>query len=158
MKFFAFALLILCSCSGYRLPKQYTVENTRVYKMPAQQVATKVLRWCMENEFTVTTKSDDFVTASSNLKRIQQVTFDSWSGLKVGRFVLDCGGSTLNQSQIYMSDNGILNVTITKQADELTEVYVRLSGEIVGGNSTTIAQCNSTGVAEKLLLDYIDGK
>lgn len=157
-----YLLMIVCAiylsaCVSYIPPAERNIQGVRNVKLSQAQAMQRIERWLLDNEFAIANKSDNFIYATSDLKKLQQVVFDNWSGLKIGRQCLDCGGSSNKTNLMYESDNGMLNVSLVKIGDNSTDISVKLTGKLAARwGAAPMAYCTSTGVLEQLIFEAMD--
>ncbi|MBI1805159.1 MAG: hypothetical protein HY033_03715 [Ignavibacteriae bacterium] len=149
-----FALKVL-GCATYRPPQSYSIDKERVYQKPFDDVWQKTVEWFATQGTPVKNmdKSSGFIATEYNLSAER------------AKYVMDCGKE--GSAQNIENHVGNFNVVIKKVDDTETKVVVTtffkaqridhkinvLTGEAV--NEVTTIDCNSTGVLEKELLEYI---
>lgn len=141
-------LFILTFCGSYRPPAEYSFENMREYSLSSEVVWEKVNLWLTGKNFKSHIK--DSVSG--------RIIISEQSLHKLYQDVMDCG-SIEGEGNIYSRKCGIIIEILSY--DRKTKVTVRFnftahlqySGFTTGANRRI--DCNSKGVFEKELLDFI---
>ncbi len=138
---------VLSACAMYR-PKAYTFERERDVVKDASAIMKDVVRWCEQNQFTTYVFDQTLLTARSSLVKLQQTSYDSWSGLTAENPVADCGSTIAGP---WIAVHGTLTVTTTPTTTiGKTRVTVSFVSYTTQG---PYRQCVSMGIVEKAVLD-----
>jgi hypothetical protein len=162
---------ILCSMlvsvtgcgSSYMPPQTYNYNKERVYSKPYSQVLQKVTEWFDFKKASVKKNDQPSVSLSAEYKlKAEDLNPDS-----VHR-PCDCGkpGDSMNEIQKIKNAAGNFNVVIERVDDNNTKVIVNVAykadlytseygSSTMGFSFLRALDCNSTGLFEKELLDFV---
>ncbi len=152
----AAVIMALSSCSSYKSPKSYNIENERIFSKDYESVWQRVIS--VFTEFNIPIRNMD---KSSGL-----ITTDYNLGAEIGQYV-DCG-TPAKGLYTYRFENTVMNmnIVVTKVSPAKTKVRVKVfpkseyaAYEYNNGRwykaASEIINCVSTGRMEKNILDYV---
>ena len=144
-------IIALTACARYTPPKQYRVIKERVYQATFDEVWSKIVKWFAVNN-----------TPIKNIEKESGLIATDY-GLAVSKYssYADCGDAGPLTKIIKPTAN--FNVLVEKIEEYKTKVLITFVVKatveyyISSNNySYTDVECNSTGVLEKQILDYIE--
>ena len=116
--------------------------------LPPEQIERRVVDWCGQNGFAVTTANSSYVIATSDLKQVQGARDAGMGSMYVDSAIADCGGTGI---VVYNAVSGSLNVSIctagTFGASEITVNFIPDNGGSI--------MCVSNGRVERMIFDAL---
>jgi hypothetical protein len=154
-KYIIFAILTIffSGCASYQPPKEYKFDKTRTYNQKFNDIWDKIVKYCIEYDIPLKNmdKNSGLIVSEYNLN----------DKLKD---CLDCG--QLASLQSFDNFAAIFNFVVKKRTDNITEVIITTyyKTAIVVPNLASVyappirkpIDCNSTGVLEKQIFDYLE--
>jgi len=147
----AIGIILLYGCSSYKPPKVYTYPKSQTYSKTYDEVWSKIIQWFGKHNTPIKNldKNSGFISTEYSL------------GVNIFSKYCDCGepGSLM----IFEKAIGNFNVVLIKINENQVKVDVNtfFKGEFSVYNFLTkryepqIIDCNSTGVLERELFDFI---
>ena len=155
---FIISLIMLLSfgCATYKPykpPMRYNIENGRVFHKSFEMVWNKAIEWMAMNNMPIKNmdKGSGFIASEFNLVA-EQTNY------------LDCGtaaGVSWDYEQHIVNGRGNFNILIQKLDEENTKIIINaffkatIKTRVLKDYSSEEMSCNSTGVLEKKVLDYL---
>lgn len=151
-----FAVLIITSCATYQPPKTYDFEKERVISKPFDETWGEIIEWFASYGSPIKNmdKNSGFIATEFNLSVSNSEDY------------FDCGqaGANISTFQKFENPIGNFNILVKKIDDARTKIVVNTFFSVTVNYYQHInmkfeksekINCNSTGVLEKELLDYI---
>ena len=149
-------ILIISSCATYQPPKTYDFEKERIISKTFEETWGKIIEWYASYGSPIKNmdKTSGFIATEFNLSAHNST------------YYFDCGqeGADLGSYQKLENPIGNFNILVKRIDDSKTKVVVNtffsVTRKYYGHINNKFKKsekinCNSTGVLEKELLDYI---
>ncbi|MGA2296283.1 MAG: hypothetical protein ABSG15_01905 [FCB group bacterium] len=151
-KLFLLLLIFLAACASSKPPKTYKFENFRIYNQNFENVWASSVQWF----------SDKNIPVNTTEKNMGHLATDYTLNIDSVKHYLDCGESGFGESIVEYT--AFINVYVKKINEEKTKVSISIIYKGISQTQISVnlgkekINCNSKGVLEKELLDYVEMK
>lgn len=152
--------IIFISCSTYIPPKAVEFDKSRTYNQSFDEIWTKLMQLIATNNIKLKTidKDSGILISEDNKILGAEDKPKTGQGLLLTKYC-DCGtpGGLIQNDYASFKSNFTIIVIKDKQGTTVTmntHYTIRRVAQLAG--SQDILQCESTGLSEKYLLDYLD--
>jgi len=150
--------LLLNSCmtiTGSRLPEKFEFNNSQTYSLDRKTIIDKIEEWFSLNKLLPIDIDLEKGAIKADVKisdEIQGLKYEVWAGKVIDRPIADCG---MHANLLYSPFRAKITVTIKEKSEKIeVSVYIDYY-ECTPKNNKANCDCNSMGILEKELLDYI---
>lgn len=144
------SLIVVMTVHGCSVaPKTYTFPTTAMVSIDPETAQRRVVAWCGQHGFAVTSINQGIVIAKSDLKAIQGARDAGFGSMSIDTAVADCGGTGVVD---YNATEGMLNVTFETERGVAGGTQVRVTFIPSTPGSIT---CVSNGRIERMILESL---
>ena len=159
MKKILVVLLTISLWGCVTLPKKYNFNNQKTIQMSSDKIIAKIFEWCLFNKIAIPTRDvvSDLTVLSTDgsVADWQGITFSSWDGLHYKKIASDCGKLGI-EDKGGIAKKAKLNFSLKKITDDVTAVSCTIT--FYDSYNNDKLGCNSTGLMEKEIFEFIEGK